>query len=259
MDVLLTNDDGIKASGILALYDVFSRHHRVTVVAPDSEKSAVGHGLTLSVPIRAKKVKMKNGETGYAVSGTPADCIKLSMLDLLDNKPDIVISGINRGANTGVNINYSGTAAAAREATLYSIPAIAASVKGQSPQNYLDAAQFIHNLSIEVFEKGLPLGSFLNVNLPDSPLCQISGVRICKQSQTFPDEFIDKRKDPRGINYYWHGCEFTTLDKEKDMDAVAIDENHISITPIRCDMTDYDMLASLKEWEMMNMENGLKN
>lgn len=259
MKILLTNDDGIYAKGLTALYNKFSLHYEVVVIAPDSEQSAVGHGLTLHTPIRAKRIKMKNGETGYAVSGTPVDCIKLGFLDLLDDKPDLVVSGINRGANTGVNINYSGTAAAAREAALYNIPSIAASVKGQKTDTYEDAAEFIYDISIEVIEKGLPKGSFLNVNIPDIPLKNVNGVKICRQSQTFPDEFIDKRKDPRGTSYYWHGCEFSPLDTDSEFDSIAIEENFISITPIQCDATNYKMMESLSGWETFKTAGKLKN
>ena len=129
MNILLTNDDGIYAKGLWALYAKFARRHCVTVVAPDRERSAVGHGITLYQPLRTNRVNINNGFTGYAVNGTPADCVKMGLMEILDSKPDMVISGINPGANVGVNINYSGTVAAAKEAALYNVPAIAVSIQ----------------------------------------------------------------------------------------------------------------------------------
>ena len=154
MNILLTNDDGIHSSGLWALHKAFAPHHTVSVIAPDRERSAVGHGITLMDPIRAKKTYVSKHQWGYAVTGTPADCIKLGILELLDKKPDMVISGINPGANTGVNINYSGTVAAAKEATLYGIPSIAASIHGFRPDYYDEAAGFILKLAKTTIEKG---------------------------------------------------------------------------------------------------------
>ncbi len=259
MNILLTNDDGIHASGLMALYEIFSLQHKVVVIAPDREQSAVGHGITLKRPIRAKRIDLGKGNTGYAVSGTPVDCIKLGLMELLDMAPDIVVSGINRGANLGVNINYSGTAAAAREAVLYKIPSIAVSVQGQNTDNYEDAARFVYNIAHEVNEKGLPFGTFLNVNIPGVPGKNIKGTRICRQGLSFPNEYMDKRKDPRNNTYYWHGCEFDTPDTDPDIDGVAVDENYISITPVQCDMTNYLMLKELEEWASLQSHNALRN
>lgn len=259
MNILLTNDDGIFAPGLQVLYQIFSKDHQVTVVAPDREKSAVGHGITLNHPIRVSQVDLPDGKQGYAVGGTPVDCVKLAFLELLEKKPDMVVSGINRGANLGVNLNYSGTAAAAREAALYRIPAIAASVQGQKGGDFLGAAQYVQHLSEEVFEKGLPKRTFLNVNFPALPFPEITGVRICRLGLSFPDEYLDRRKDPRDRTYYWHGCEFRSKDTDPAIDSAAVDGNYISITPVKCDMTDYDAIQSIEAWESLNLRAKLDN
>ena len=248
MKILLTNDDGIYAEGLWALYKRFAQRHDVTVIAPDRERSAVSHGITLYDPIRASKISV-NGATGYAVSGTPADCIKLGIMELLADRPDMVVSGINPGANVGVNINYSGTVAAAREATLYGVPAIAVSVCGQKPCHYDPAARFIEGLAITVLQKGLPSGTLLNVNFPGMGVGKSARVQISKQDTRLFPEYFEKRKDPRQRVYYWQGCKLQSDFENPDIDAAAVCDNLISITPIKCDMTDYKMLEDLKTWD----------
>jgi len=250
MNILLTNDDGIHAQGLWALYKIFSPQHSVTVVAPDRERSAVGHGISLHQPLRKTKLQINNGFQGYAISGTPADCIKMGLMEILDQKPDLVLSGINLGANVGINVNYSGTVAAAREAALYKVPAIAVSIEGDSLMNYDEAALFTAKLAENVFQKGLPLGTILNVNIPDIPMDKVTGIRISRQSTDLYVEYLDKRVDPRNRAYYWHGHVPQTSLNNPDVDAVALSENFISITPMKCDMTDYSMLEKLKEWKI---------
>lgn len=248
MKILLTNDDGIYAEGLWALYKRFSEKHAVTVVAPDRERSAVGHGITLHAPLRANVVEVNTGYLGYAVNGTPADCVKMGLIEILDTRPELVISGINPGANVGVNLNYSGTVAAAREAALYQVPAIAVSMQGQQRNSFDDVAIFITSLADDVLKRGLPNGTSLNVNVPDTPMDRIKGVRISSQGTAIYDEFIEKRVDPRNRTYYWHGFEARTPYGNPDIDVTALEENYISITPIKCDMTDYTMLEDLKKW-----------
>jgi 5'-nucleotidase len=246
MNILLTNDDGILARGLLAVHKIFSQKYEVSVIAPDRERSAVGHGITLNMPIRAKKILLNEQDWGYAVSGTPVDCIKLGILELLPRKPDLVISGINPGVNTGVNINYSGTVAAAREACLYGIPSIAASIKGHDPIHFNDAALFVLRLGEQIVENGLPTGTFLNVNFPDLPIDRFPNIRICRQDLSFYNEYIDKKTDPRDQTYYWHGAELDDNMPESDADTPNVNNNYISITPIKCDMTDYALIDELK-------------
>ena len=249
MKILLTNDDGVQAPGLWALYDQFSKSHEVYVVAPDRERSAVGHGITLHSPLRVLKIAQNGCSNAYAVTGTPADCIKLSVIEILKDKPDLVISGINPGANVGVNINYSGTVAAAKEAALYGIKSMAVSIQAPVKDNFEPAAEFTFRLSHQVLKKGLPFGTFLNVNLPNRPFTEIQGVCISQQGIDFFAEYVKKGTDPRNQAYYWHGCDPEVEYDDPNIDSQAICNNYISITPIKCDMTDYQMMDDLKTWE----------
>jgi 5'-nucleotidase len=259
MKLLLTNDDGIYAKGLHAVYEAFSVKYDVTVIAPDREKSAVGHGITLNKPLRATPTSLNGNIFGYALNGTPADCIKLGVLEILDQKPDMVISGINPGANVGVNINYSGTVAAAKEATLYGILAMAVSMKGFDDFQYQEAAEFTLYLADKLMNKGLPKGTFLNVNFPDIPFRQIQGVRFSPQDVSFYPESISKRFDPKNIPYYWHTCDFNDFADNDNVDRSALYHNYITITPIKCDMTDYQTLHEMKLWGLDDHEKELYN
>lgn len=253
MEILLTNDDGIYAEGLWALYRPFSRDHSVTVVAPDRERSGVGHGISLDNPLRAKRVVVNGGYEGHAVNGTPVDCIRLGVSEILRDKPDLVLSGINPGANLGVNLNYSGTVAAAKEATLFGIPAIAASIGRGKPENYAVAARFIEMLVDKVLENGLPFGTFLNVNIPDTSVESIGGIVISRQGITQLSESLEKRTDPWHRTYYWQGSDSQSVSHPPDVDGAALHQNYISITPVKCDMTDYPMVESLKSWNFKKM------
>ena len=251
MKLLLTNDDGIHARGLWVLYKQFVKKWTVTIVAPDRERSAVGHGITLNRPIEVTRVSINNNCQGYAVSGTPADCIKLSILELLDSRPDMVISGINPGANVGVNINYSGTVSAAREAALYGIPAIAVSVQGRNPKNYAAAGRFVAAIADEVVKRGLPFGTILNINIPDRRLTEISGVKIASQGVKLYSEFIEKRIDAENRTLYWHGLTAPSSGRNHpDSDEDILGRNYISVTPIKCDTTDYELLDELRNWNI---------
>ena len=251
MNILLTNDDGIYAPGLAALYAHLSSDHHVEVIAPDREQSAVGHGITLNDPLRAHKVSIPNAFEGYAVSGTPADCIKFAVLEMLETKPDLVISGINPGANVGVNINYSGTVAAAKEATMYGIMAIAVSIHSRQVESYDTAAVIVAQLAQDIYAHGLPPGTFLNVNIPNLPLAKIAGVQFSRLDMDFFPEYIDKRIDPRQRTYYWQGCDSLPQGKSIDIDGSALCKDFISITPIKCDQTDYDVLEYMKKGKIL--------
>lgn len=254
MHILLTNDDGIRAPGLWALLQRLAASFQVTVVAPDRERSAVGHGITLHRPLRASEVPMENGTAAFAVSGTPADCVKLAILELMESRPDLVVSGINPGANVGVNINYSGTVAAAKEATLYGIPAISVSREGHGDDHYGDIADFIARFSAMTVANGLPFGTFLNVNFPNLPVHHTAGVRIAAQSVEMFKESIERRTDPRNHAYYWQGCDAQTFQRNPDADGAVLHNRYISITPIKCDATDYEALESMKAWPIDNPE-----
>jgi len=248
MNILLTNDDGFYAKGLWALHERFATKHSVTVVAPDRERSAVGHAITLDGPLRVKRISISNGSVGYAVSGTPADCIKLGIHEIYKNRPDLVVAGINPGANLGVNVNYSGTVAAAKEAALMGIIGISVSIENKKAKFLDDAAYFIADFAETVYKKGLSPGTFLNINIPDRPLKEIAGVQVSRLgTAVFPDCF-EKRVDPRNRTYYWQGNDNQTFENNCDVDGWALGENFISITPIKCDMTDYHVVAELKNW-----------
>jgi len=248
MNILLTNDDGIYARGLWVLYRTLVTRHDVTVVAPDRECSAVGHGITLHEPLRAVQVEVNGGYKGYAVNGTPVDCIKLGLTEIIGKEQDLVISGINPGENVGVNLNYSGTVAAAKEASLYGIPAISISVRGRGGEHYEDAARFTDTLAKNVLEKGLPFGTILNVNVPDIPLKHVAGVRISRQGIAPLAESFEKRVDPRNRPYYWSGLDSQVFGRNPEVDGSALSDNYISITPIKCDNTNYRFIKDLRGW-----------
>jgi 5'-nucleotidase len=250
MKILLSNDDGIYAEGLRALHRRFSDIFSAVVVAPDQERSAISHAITLEMPIRSRKISLNNGDKAYAVSGTPADCIKLAMIELLEERPDLMISGINPGANAGIHINYSGTFAAAREAAFYGIPAMAVSIMGKTPGYYDQAAEFTKNLAKRVMAQGLPEGTLLNVNIPDLPMQRIRGVRISNQNIEPFREQMEKRLDPRERPYYWHGIAAQGPVGDSGSDVAALSKDYISITPIKCDMTDYQSIRTLKSWDI---------
>jgi 5'-nucleotidase len=250
MNILLTNDDGIYAEGLWALYHRLSGKHKVFVIAPDRERTAVGHGITLHTPLRTTRISKNEKVEGIAVNGTPADCVKLGVLELLELRPDLVVSGINPGANVGININYSGTVSAAREAALFGLPAIAVSMEGNNPNHLSGIARFIEQLAEHVLERGLPFGTFLNVNIPEILMEDVAGVRISRQSVSLLSEYFEKRNDPRNRTYYWQGCDTGHVYENPDTDGAALGNKYISITPIKCDMTDYSVMENLKTWEI---------
>jgi len=259
MNVLLTNDDGIYARGLWALYSGFALNHSAVVVAPDRERSAIGHAITLNQPLRATKISLNAEYSGYAVNGTPADCIKLAMVEILPARPDVVVAGLNPGANVGANLNYSGTVAAAKEAALCGTIGIAVSIEGSRIKYYDDAARFVAKLGETVLKKGLPLGTFLNVNMPNLPLEAIAGVRISRQGVEILSEYVDKRVDPRNRTYYWQGRDMQSFGEDSRVDGTALNQNFISITPVKCDMTDYRVMEDLAEWDLDEWIEGLGN
>ncbi len=248
--ILVTNDDGIYAPGILALYRAMKEIGEVMVVAPDSERSAVGHAITISDPLRVWEYERDGEFFGYAVNGTPADCVKLGVKAILQRTPDLVVSGINLGPNTAINVIYSGTVSAATEGTLMGIPSIAFSVTTFKKTDFGFAARFARYLAQKVLEKGLPAGTLLNVNIPPLPEEEIKGVKITRQGKGRYEEFFDKRVDPMNRNYYWLSGKKLLLDSDSDVDDVAVMESYIAITPLQFDLTDYQAIKHLQEWKI---------
>ena len=251
MRILLTNDDGIYADGIFALYKELKKIGEVTVVAPDSEKSSVGHGITLSHPIWFKKVHRKSKFFGYGISGTPADCVKFAFSVILKRKPDIVVSGINCGANDGCSVFYSGTVAGAREGALLGIPSIAISLDTFVTPDFTYAAQAGRRITKHFFEHNLPRGTFLNVNVPNKPSHQIKGIKITAQGQVPIHGSFSKRTDPNLRDYYWMtGRQVPTDKKKSHLDTYALRNDYVTVTPIHCDLTDYISLKKMSDWKI---------
>jgi 5'-nucleotidase len=247
MKILVTNDDGIHSPGIKALAEALRKVGDVAVVAPDRERSAVGHALTLHHPLRAVQI----GHDAFSVDGTPTDCVNLGIHNLISFKPDLVVSGINRGGNLADDVTYSGTVSAAMEASLMGIPAFAVSLVTEGiGEHYHAAAGFAAQLAREVFTRGLPADTFLNVNVPDLPGEALRPPLITSQGKRRYEGLIVDKVDPRGRKYYWIGSgEQTFLDLE-GTDYHAVSRGHISITPLHPDLTNYSSLRLLHGWEL---------
>jgi 5'-nucleotidase len=249
MHIMVTNDDGINAPGILALAAALSELGAVTVVAPDRERSAVGHSLTLHAPLRV--FELRKGV--YAVDGTPTDCVNMGIHSLLPQRPDLVVSGINHGANLGDDVTYSGTVAAAMEANLMGIPAIAVSLATlafERQGHFEAAAQVALGIARQVLTNGLPADTFLNVNIPNYPAEEIQPTLITRQGKrSFVGTIIDKT-DPRGRKYYWIGSVEPTFNDEEGTDFHAVNRKHVSITPLHLDLTNYESMKVLSQWPL---------
>lgn len=242
MRILLTNDDGYQAKGLLALYEQLAQEHEVTVVAPEAEQSAIGHAITVNEPIRVMPLE---NMPGFAVRGTPADCVKLAIYELLSQPPELVLSGINHGANVGANILYSGTVSAASDAAILGWPAIAFSQEFYQPFDFSQAAGYARKLVNSFFKLNLSPGLLLNVNVPSNQ--PIKGVRLVKQSNARLAECFQRYVDPRGRVYYWPAGETMSDTKDPDDDHYALSQGYITITPVRHDLTHYQQLESLRE------------
>lgn len=248
--ILITNDDGIYASGIYSLRKALEDLGHIIVVAPLVEKSAVGHAITISDPLRVLEVEREGHFFGYAVNGTPADCIKLGVQCLMKNKPDVVVSGINLGPNTATNIIYSGTVSAAAEAIIMGIPSMAVSLTSFTKQEFGFAAKLARQLTKEILARGLPEGTLLNVNVPAVKEQEIKDIIITRQGKGRYQEAFDKRIDPNNRTYYWLTGKKMLLDKDEDVDDLAVMQNKVSITPIHYDLTNYEFLKELSKWNL---------
>ena len=248
--ILVTNDDGIYSEGIFWLWKSLKNFGDILVVAPESEKSAVGHAITISKPIRVKSVKREGGFLGYSVNGTPADCVKIAIRSIMDVKPDLVVSGINHGANVGNNLIYSGTVSAATEGTFLGVPSIAISIDSHKPKDFISAMGIVEKTVKKVIKDGLPAGTLLNINVPDKPKDQIRGVKISSQGNSFFEDRFEKRQDPRGNIYYWMTGKMIDNDQPNNTDYQSIKDNFISITPIKYKLTDTKFFDELKEWHL---------
>jgi 5'-nucleotidase len=250
MNILITNDDGIHAPGIYWLKKALDTIAHTTVVAPDVERSAVGHAITLSDPLRVYEVEKNNEFFGYAVNGMPADCVKLGIKCLASKKPDIVVSGINMGPNTATNIIYSGTVSAAAEAVIMGVPGLALSLTAFNIPEFDFACKLAIRLVKKMIKFGLPEGTLLNVNVPPLKENDIKGIVITRQGKGRFEEFFDKRVDPTNRTYYWLAGKKMKLDHGEDIDDVAVMQNKVSITPIRYELTDLNAIEKLRTWNI---------
>jgi 5'-nucleotidase len=247
MKILLTNDDGIHAPGLLALALALKDSHQVQIVAPENEQSAVGHAISLNNPLRVKEIHRNGAFFGWAINGTPADCVKIALTELLPQKPELVFSGINLGGNLGINVLYSGTVSAATEAAILGFRAVAFSLNTYNNPDFSVAASFAHQLLTRLPELPLAPDVCLNVNVPALPRDQIKGVIITRQDHYRLVEHFERRIDPRQNIYYWLAGINERQDLEPGTDYWAVRNAYISITPIHHDLTHYDSLENLKK------------
>lgn len=246
MNILITNDDGINSPGLLVLRNILQKFGNVTIVAPDKQQSAVSSLLSINKPLRVHKVYKEDKFFGYSVDGSPVDCVKLAVTTLLEHKPDLIISGINHGKNTSINILYSGTVAAAFEGLLYNIPSIAFSICSHALNvDFTAAEHFINELIPQVIDLQEKENLLLNVNIPVLPSEEIKGFKVTKPSSTLWDDKYEKRTDPFGYDYYWFSGSFIPVDKNEDTDENAIANGYISITPLKIDFFNQDLVNHL--------------
>jgi len=230
----------------MALYMAVKDLGDVTIVAPDTQRSAVGHAITLSDPIKSKEIYREDGFRGFAVSGTPADCVKLAVCGLLDQPPDLIISGINLGPNAGISVIYSGTVSAATEGNILGIPSIAVSLDTFTDPIWDTGAHYARECALQAINKGIPDGCLINVNVPNVPIDQVQGMQLTKMGNSRFVETFDRRTDPAGNVYYWMDGELEKMGDTEGTDLVAVEQNYVSITPIGLDLTHYDAMDKMQ-------------
>ena len=251
MFALLTNDDGIYAPGLAALEDAVNNESRTLVVAPSTEQSGVGHGITFLSPLTAKEVFRGEKRSGWAVDGSPADAVKLGVSEICPQRPDLIISGINAGLNAGINVLYSGTVAAAIEGSFFGITSIAVSLEWDDHMNFQRAAQLASGLIKQLISLRPPAGSLFNINIPTAALHGTPEVRIVPMSVARYGEAFERRIDPRGRNYYWASNDLPPPPSAQDSDVTALAEGVITITPLEYDLTNRTRLDELREVEFL--------
>lgn len=246
MNILISNDDGIFAPALMRLKEELRPFGRVIIVAPDRDQSATSHSLTLHRPFRIHR----HGDDVYSVDGTPTDCVVSAWYGLLDQTPDMVISGINHGPNMGEDVFYSGTVAAAIEGTLQGAPAIAVSLVTREMTDFAEPARFVAGLTRRVLEHGLPRRQLLNVNIPHRPWGEVRGVQITRLGSRVYRDTLVRKVDPRGRDYYWIGGEDAVWEGREGTDFQAVHDGWISVTPLRLDLTDDQALLDMRTWKL---------
>ena len=249
--ILVTNDDGIEAKGIQSLINAMREIGDVIVVAPDKAQSGMSHAITLTVPLRVKNGIKDEHYTEYTCNGTPVDCVKLAIKILMNRKPDLLVSGINHGVNSSINIIYSGTMAAAIEGTFEKIPSVGFSLDDFSADaDFSSATHVAKIISQNILSHGLPEDVCLNVNIPALPTEQIKGFKICRQAKAIWEESFETRTDPHHRPYYWLTGEFKNLDMGEDTDEYALKHDYISVVPVHFDLTAYQAMQEIQNWNL---------
>lgn len=248
--ILVTNDDGVSASGIRNLIRIMKDFGDVVVVAPDGPQSAMGHAITINNSLRCDKVVIDEGsQVEYACSGTPVDCVKLALNQLMDRKPDLCVSGINHGSNSSINVIYSGTMSAAVEASLEGIPSIGFSLLDYSHNaNFKEAEIYVRKITQSILKNGMEKGVCLNVNIPKIRKNEpIKGIKVCRQANGNWEEVFEKKVDAKAINHYWLKGKFVNYDKGSDTDEWALANHFVSVVPVQFDLTAYPQISSLNK------------
>lgn len=249
--ILVTNDDSIKAKGIASLVEAMKPLGDIVVVAPDTVQSGKGHAITIHDPLRLNKSDQLPGVEAYTCSGTPVDCVKLAIYEVMKQRPTLLVSGVNHGSNAGINVLYSGTMSAAVEGAIEGIPSIGFSLLDYDADADFNASmENATKLASLVLKNGLQKGVCLNVNIPKGKSSDIQGMKVCRQGRAYWEDSFDKRKDPFGGEYYWLTGEYTDTDKGEDTDLWALANNYISVVPTQFDMTAHHLISNLNEWEL---------
>jgi len=246
--ILVTNDDGVTAPGIINLVEAIKDLGKIIVVAPDKPQSGMGHAITIGHPLRLHKINFAEGVEAWSCTGTPVDCVKLAVDKVLHRKPDLCLSGINHGANHSINVIYSGTMSAAVEAAIESIPSVGFSLLDYSIEaDFTGAKKFARIIVEKMLNTKLDKHTVLNVNIPSTPVELLKGIMICRQAYAkYVEDFIE-RQDPHGRHYYWLTGEFVNFDKGKDTDVWALANNYVSLVPVQFDMTHYELKNKLQK------------
>ena len=243
MRILLTNDDGVDAKGIQALINELNTIAEIYLAAPDHERSGTGHSITVFDPIKAVKTEIAGIKRGWIIGGTPVDCVKLAIGKLIDEKIDLVVSGINHGSNLGTDVLYSGTVSAAAEGVIMGVPAIAVSLNSYRKDiDFSFSARFTRSVISIVMKQGIAQTTLLNINIPFIAPEEVNGIRITRLGIRNYDNLFEERRDPRGNTYYWLGGGVLEEEQHEDSDVHAVNQGYISITPIHLDLTDYDLI-----------------
>jgi 5'-nucleotidase len=251
--ILVTNDDGVYSPGIQILAKRLRKLDEVVIVAPDRERSAAGHSMTLHRPLLIEEIK----QSVYSVNGTPTDCVNIAVKGLLKETPRLVVSGINKGPNLGDDVTYSGTVAGAIEARLLGIPSFAISLVAREDFRFAEAAEVALRAAGMIFEQGMTEGTLLNINVPNLPLSEIRGTQITRLGKRIYHQMTVERVDPRGKKYYWIGGGEPDWEREQGTDFDAVDRGMVSITPLHLDLTDYSVFDKLKPMERLAYEQSL--